>query len=59
MKKEIEVCDLCEEHYDEMFKCTGCNKVVCPDSKQEHLEDEHMEEILDDVMDDWMIQIEE
>jgi hypothetical protein len=53
MKKEIEVCDLCEEKGDEMFKCL-CGKVCCEKCIYDHLREEHLGNILDEAMNDWV-----
>ena len=68
MKKEILCCDECEEEIDNvdvLFKCLYCNeekgkeKLYCKDCADEHAEEAHCDEIVNDFFDQIFDKVEE
>jgi hypothetical protein len=51
VKKEVEVCDDCEEEVDALKICIYCKKLICEDCQEEHIEDNHFESFYDEFGD--------
>lgn len=58
MKKVVDVCDDCDDS-EAVCTCTLCNKDFCDDCIDDHLENEHMTDILDDAKDKYTERISE
>jgi len=57
-EKTIIICDDCDEESDKLFTCK-CKKVLCPDCAREHLEQEHLDDMVDDEFDYYFTELEQ
>ena len=51
MKKEVEVCDDCEEENNTLKTCNYCKKIICEDCIAEHIEENHFDSFFDEFGD--------
>ena len=57
-EKTVIICDSCDEENDKLFTCT-CKKVFCSYCAREHLESDHLDDMIDEVFDRYFTELEQ